>query len=228
MDAYRRFLGERGGRLRAARGPAGAAAPPAAAGRAAEPAVRAAAARAEAIAWARGAAADAGAVYVDTETTGVAGHDEVIEIAIVGNDGRTLFQSLLRPSRPIPPAVVAVHGITDADVAHAPTLAEVAAELRGWLEERMVIAYNASFDSRLIEQSCRIHRLPVPAARYECAMRRYASFAAVAGARGGYRWHKLEQAVRTFGQPPGGHRAAADALATRHVVLGMAACGEEG
>lgn len=228
MDAYRRFLRERDGRLRAARGSAGVVARPAAGGRAATAAIPTRSPRAEAIAWARAVAADADAVYVDTETTGIAGHDEVIEIAIVGNDGRTRFQTLLRPTRPIPPAVIAVHGITDADVAHAPTLPEVAAELRQWLEGRLVVVYNAPFDSRLIGQSCARYGLPVPAARYDCAMRRYASFAAVAGPRGGYRWHKLEQAVRAFGQPPGGHRAAADALATRHVVHGMAACRDDG
>ena len=38
-----------------------------------------------------------------------------------------------------------------------------------------------------------------------------------------YRFQKLERAVLAFGAEPGGHRAAADAIACRAVVLGMAA-----
>jgi hypothetical protein len=38
-----------------------------------------------------------------------------------------------------------------------------------------------------------------------------------------YRFQKLERAVLDFGAEPGGHRAAADALACRVVVMGMAA-----
>lgn len=233
MDAYRRFLRERDGRLRAARPAAAPALPTArradnglAAGTPpADPAARRDAARARAVVWAVGAAADDRVVYVDTETTGCGAGDEVIEVAVVGNDGAILFETLLRPRRPIPRAVIAVHGITDADVAGAPTLPEVYDRLHAVLAGRLVVVYNAPFDRRLVEQTCRLYGAAPPPAAYECAMRRYADFAgaAHAGGRGGYRWHKLEQAVRAFGADPGGHRAAADALACRAVVHGMAA-----
>ena len=230
MDAYRRFLRERDGRLRGAMRASAGALPT---GDSDVPAVpspvgagqRSALARARAAAWAAAIAADRRAVYVDTETTGCGASDEVIELAAVGNDGAVLFQTLLRPRRRIPPAVVAVHGITDAHVAGAPTLPEVRDALWDVLAGRLVVVYNAPFDRRLIEQTCRLYGAEPPPATYECAMRRYAEFAAVGhvGGRGGYRWHKLEQAVRAFGAAPGGHRAAADALACRAVVHGMAA-----
>jgi DNA polymerase-3 subunit epsilon len=231
MDAYRRFLRERPGRLRAAMpAPAPAAPPVPRPGRAAvapevvDPAARRAAARSAAVAWAAAVAEDPRAVYVDTETTGCGAGDEVIELAVVGNDGTVLFETLLRPRRPIPAAVVAVHGITDADVAGAPTLPEVRPALLAALAGRLVVVYNAPFDRRLIEQTCRLYGGEPPAAAYDCAMRRYADFAGVAhpSGRGGYRWHKLERAVLAFGAAPGGHRATADALACRAVVHGMA------
>jgi hypothetical protein len=55
-------------------------------------------------------------------------------------------------------------------------------------------------------------------------MRKYAGFYGNwdAGKRW-YRFQKLERAVLAFGAEPGGHRAAADAIACRAVVLGMAA-----
>ena len=55
-------------------------------------------------------------------------------------------------------------------------------------------------------------------------MRKYAGF--YGDWDPGKRWHrfqKLERAVLAFGAEPGGHRAAADAIACRAVVLGMAA-----
>ncbi len=231
MDAYRRFLRERPGRLRAAmpapiaptvpRPGREAVASPAAG----DPAAHRAAARSAAVAWAAAVASDPRSVYVDTETTGCGAGDEVIELAVVGNDGAVLFETLLRPRRPIPAAVVAVHGITDAHVAGAPTLPDVQAALIAALSGRLVVVYNAPFDRRMIEQTCRLYGAPPPPAAYDCAMRRYADFAGVAhpSGRGGYRWHKLEKAVLAFGAAPGGHRATADALACRAVVHGMAA-----
>ena len=236
MDAYRRFLRERDGRLRAAM-PVPASAPVPALPReersrpraVVDPAERRSAARAAAATWAAAVAADPRVVYVDTETTGCGAADEVIELAVVGNDGAVLFETLLRPRRPIPPAVIAVHGITDAEVAGAPTLPEVQAAVMAALAGRLVVVYNAPFDRRMIEQSCRLYGADPPAAAYECAMRRYADFAGVphASGRGGYRWHKLEKAVLAFGASPGGHRAAADALACRAVVHGMAGWRED-
>lgn len=223
MDAYRRFLRERDARPRPGAGLTERTAPP--------PDRRdPIAARRAAAAWAARIAADPEVMYLDTETTGGAAHDEVIELALVDNAGSTRFETLIRPRRPIPREVIAVHGITDAHVADAPTLPEVAELLHGWLHGRTLVVYNAPFDRRMVMQSCAGYGCPAPNAVWECAMRRYADFAGEwNAAKGGYRWHRLERAVRAFGEPPGGHRAAADALACRHVVHGMAAWrGDEG
>lgn len=72
-------------------------------------------------------------VFFDLETTGVRiGKDRIVQIGVVRLDPdgtRTSWQTLVQPGMPIPPEASAVHGITDADVADAPTLDEVAAEL---------------------------------------------------------------------------------------------------
>ena len=90
-------------------------------------------------------------VVVDTETTGMspaAGH-VLVEVAVVvvedGAIGAT-WSSLVRPGRPIPPDAAAVHGITDAMVAGAPTPAEVAAELRRRCGEDIIAFHNGPFD----------------------------------------------------------------------------------
>lgn len=182
-----------------------------------------AAGRAAAIAWAKGLAEDPAVVFLDTETTGLGGGAEVVDLAVVDGSGRIVLETLVRPMAAIPIEATAIHGIGDADVAAAPTWPEVHDALCRLLAERTVVVYNAAFDRRLVGQCGARHGLALPEVRWECAMLAYAGYRAEAGGRGRLlRWHKLEQAVLAFGAEPGGHRAAADALACRAVVLGMA------
>src|SRR5207248_10881608 len=67
---------------------------------------------------------------LDVETTGLdcmAGH-EIIEVAVVAFEPSGIeerWSSLVKPSRPIDPESIRVHGIRDADVAGAPSMAVV-------------------------------------------------------------------------------------------------------
>jgi DNA polymerase-3 subunit epsilon len=71
--------------------------------------------------------------FFDLETTGTRiGRDRIVQIGIIRlqPDGeRERYQTLVNPGMPIPPEATAVHGITDADVADAPALDEVAREI---------------------------------------------------------------------------------------------------
>ena len=175
-----------------------------------------------AVAWAANLAGNPNAVYLDTETTGLGAEDEIIDIAVIRFDGEVLLDTLVRPTRPIPAAASAVHGLTDADVAVAPSWDAVYPALLELVRGQVVVVYNADFDRRLVGQCCGRWGLVELVADWQCAMRAFAEFCGEPG-RGGYRWHPLERAVRTFGAMPGGHRALADARACRAVVLGMAA-----
>jgi DNA polymerase III epsilon subunit-like protein len=181
-------------------------------------------ARAKAIAWSIEVANDPRVVYLDTETTGFGARAEIVDIALVNATGRVVFESLVRPTRRIPREVIAIHGITDADVADAPDWADVYQDVLPLLEGRRIVVYNVTFDRQMVTQSCSQYDLTAPAADWDCAMRRYAGFfGSWDSDKRWYRFQKLERAVLTFGAEPGGHRAAADALACRTVVLGMAA-----
>jgi DNA polymerase-3 subunit epsilon len=147
----------------------------------------------------------------------------VIDIAVVAADGRVLLDTLVRPTQPIPAAASRVNGIRDADVGTAPHWLDVHAVLVPLLEARRVIVYNAAFDRRMVAQTCGRHDLRVPDAMWDCAMLGYARFRGEMNAsQRGYRWHRLDHAVLSFGATPGGHRALGDALACRQVVAGMA------
>jgi len=108
-------------------------------------------------------------------------------------------------------------------VARAPDWQDIYDEICRILQDRRVIVYNVSFDREMVAQSCTQYGLSAPSAEWECAMKKYAGFHGSWDIKKRwYRFQKLEHAVLTFGSEPGGHRAAADALACRIVVLGMA------
>src|SRR5690242_16597721 len=72
-----------------------------------------------------------GYAVFDCETTGTDPNaDEIVELALILLDREGLetgrFSSLVRPSSPIPEEATAIHGISDKDVAGAPTFAELA------------------------------------------------------------------------------------------------------
>jgi DNA polymerase-3 subunit epsilon len=76
-------------------------------------------------------------VVLDLESTGLnPRYDRIIEIGAIRlfPDGRQeRFEQRVNPERPIPSPAAAVHGITDADVAQAPTFREIAGRLVSFL-----------------------------------------------------------------------------------------------
>lgn len=179
--------------------------------------------RREVIAWAVATSENRRTIYLDTETTGLDGSAEIIEISAIDFQGNLLLDTFVRPQEPIPHDAEAIHGISNTMVAGGPQWPEVYAELAAILSQSATVVYNAEFDFRMVNQMNRRHNLSVRRESWQCAMQRYSGFAGVWNAyRSNYLWHKLDQAVATFGHPPGGHRALSDALACRLVVKGIA------
>jgi DNA polymerase-3 subunit epsilon len=99
-------------------------------------------------------------VCVDLEATGVwAGHDRIVQIAAASifPDGRvSTWSSLVNPEQPIPPSATAIHGISDAMVAGAPTFARLAPTVGALLSGCDLAGYNVErFDRRLLAAECR-------------------------------------------------------------------------
>ncbi|MCO5177634.1 MAG: 3'-5' exonuclease [Thermomicrobiales bacterium] len=185
-------------------------------------------ARAAATAWATAIAARNDVVFLDTETTGLDGRAEIIEIAVTDMAGQPLLDTLVCPDNPIPNDATRIHGITNRMVVAAPKWPQVYAQLTPLIAGRTVIVYNADFDRRLVQQMNQRFRLHMSNDDWQCAMKQYSQFAGVWHERyGGYRWHKLDAAAEAFGLSAGGHRALGDALACRAVVCGMAASASE-
>jgi DNA polymerase III subunit epsilon len=140
-------------------------------------------------------------VVLDTETTGINNSAQIVQLAILAHDGTVVMDTLLKPTIPIPPDATAIHRISNADVQHAPTMAEASVQERfiSAIQGRDVIIYNADYDLRLLRQSLAAYGDQLSwessAQSWACAMLAYAEFRGEQGRRPGeWRWHSLGKA----------------------------------
>jgi DNA polymerase-3 subunit epsilon len=100
--------------------------------------------------------------FVDLETTGTrAAVDRITEIGVVrvdtdhgGTSTINEWSTLVDPEVPIPPAIQALTGITDAMVARAPTFSTIVRDLTSLLDGCVFVAHNARFDLGFLKHAC--------------------------------------------------------------------------
>jgi DNA polymerase-3 subunit epsilon len=178
--------------------------------------------RQSSIAWAQAILSDPEVVFLDTETTGLDGLSEVIEIAIVDRAGMVLVDSLIKPTAGIPAEATVIHGIKDEDVASAPSWNDLFPAIASACCERRVVVYNAEFDYRLVGQSCTRAGLRPIEPHFHCAMQAFTLFHSAPVRHGRPRYLPLKFAASSFQLTVPEHRALGDALACLGVVRGMA------
>jgi DNA polymerase-3 subunit epsilon len=106
--------------------------------------------------------------FFDLEATGLNKRmDRIVSIAILryspGNPFPLPIHYLVNPTIPIPAEATAIHHITDADVAEAPTFAELAGAIAGDLENCDLAGYNIlGFDIPLLAEEFARARVPFP------------------------------------------------------------------
>ncbi|SEG94152.1 Exonuclease [Thermomonospora echinospora] len=146
--------------------------------------------------WAATVLADPDTVILDTETTNLV-NAYAVQIAVMAVDGTLLLDTLLNPETPISAGATDIHGITDADVADAPTFTDIADRLTEALDGRRVVIYNREFDKDVLRRELDRHhrrtdladapdslRKAHPATQawmrrpraWECAMEQYAAW----------------------------------------------------
>lgn len=168
-------------------------------------------------------------LLLDTETTGKLEHRgfQIVEVAIVNQDGQVLYQSLCKPDIAMPSSAAEVSGITDAQLASAPTFTQIWPSLVQMLAstEAPIYTWNADFDRQALLLTAKRFQLPVPAAisdknRWRCAMKLHARwYGEWSNGKNDYRYQSLEWACTELGIEEGGyHRAIGDALNALRVL----------
>jgi DNA polymerase-3 subunit epsilon len=164
---------------------------------------------------------------VDVETTGMRalGSDRITEIAVVvvcGGRREVVFDSLVNPGRPIPPAIRAITNISDEMVRAAPTFAEVCDRVVEALAGRVFVAHNARFDWNFLSAEVRRARdLALDGPRL-CTVRLARRLVKGIVSCG------LDSLTHWFGFSNGSrHRAAGDALVTAELLERLLALARE-
>ena len=133
------------------------------------------------------------------------------------------FSSLVKPSRPIPPFITSLTGITPAMVADADPIGAVLECFMEWSglgaqDSPVLVAHNASFDVGFLRRAARACARPWPRVRVVDTL----ALARLALPRPLVRNHKLGTVASYFGTATvPEHRALGDARATAEVLRGF-------
>lgn len=144
--------------------------------------------------WAQNLLAKGRFYILDTETTGIGPGDEIIQLGIINPNSEVVLDTLLKPANPIPFGATRVHGIDDKAVVDAPLFKTLYAQISGIVAGETIIAYNADFDRKMLDQTCSRYGLPsVRTGKWDCAMKWYAKYYGKWKNRG-YQWQSLSAA----------------------------------
>ncbi len=165
-------------------------------------------------------------VFVDTETTGLSYNDEIIEIAVVSENGEVLLDTLIKHTSraEISKEAWSVHGIKKRHLKKSPSWDEIYPQFLEAVDGKNILTYNASFDQKLINQTCDAWDLPNPSNKYLCVMKAYAAHVGKYKSdeyRTQYKWWKLEDAIFVYPECAIGgtpHRALVDCEQTRRLT----------
>ena len=160
-------------------------------------------------------------VVVDVETTGTRAWsgDRITEIAAVvvrNGEVRDVFETLVNPQRSIPPYISALTNITWAMVKDAPVFRDVCDELLSVMQGHVFVAHNSAFDWRFVTSEVARASGRRLDGRQLCTVRLARKLLPHLRSR------SLDHVAHHYGvEITARHRAAGDAVATAHVLLGL-------
>ena len=104
-------------------------------------------------------------LILDTETTGLDENDRIIELCIMDLKGNVRYSSLFNPGKDgIRPEASVINGITEEMVADKPLFIEEINKFVHLLEGKILIAWNAPFDRKVLNRELRsVFTMPLQA-----------------------------------------------------------------
>src|SRR5688572_21099193 len=164
---------------------------------------------------------------VDVETTGGSpvGGDRITEfcaVTVANGQIAGVFETLINPQRPIPPAVTRLTRITWEMVRHAPTIRDVAPRIADVLRGHLFVAHNAAFDWRFV--SSELSRY----AGQEIVGEKLCTVKLARAVVPAIRRRSLDSLAFFYGiENHARHRAGGDALATAKVLIRLLAAARD-
>lgn len=161
-----------------------------------------------------------GFLALDLETTGLdRGRDNIVSLAMipfVGGAPAPGYVTLVHPGRAIPARATAIHGLTDAMVADAPSTDRVLGEVDALLDHRIIVGHGVDFDLAILDRARRASGRP---ALHNVALDTQRLTAAL---RPGWLEYSLESVAAHLGvEVVGRHTAAGDALTAGRMLLAL-------
>ena len=158
-------------------------------------------------------------LILDTETTGLDQDAEIVEVAVCDLNGAVIFESLAKPLHPIPDDVIEIHGITNEMVSDAPSWPDVWNRIQPLLSNKIILIYNAAFDTRMIYNNRHRHDLPKHGLKTECIMQNYAKYQGnYSHYHKNFTWISLHDATEDWSIDTQSHRAASDCIASPELI----------
>lgn len=115
-------------------------------------------------------------VILDTETTGLTDEDVVIQIGVIDLRGTVLLDTLVYSERESDPVSLKIHSISAADVKKAPMFCDVYKKLCSVTDGKVVLMYNADFDSKLLMQTACVNGVDLKPMASICVMEIYTDY----------------------------------------------------
>lgn len=117
---------------------------------------------------------DVSFAVIDVETTGAKAGNQIIEISLIFIDNLAItdkFTSLVKPKTKIPDNISFLTGIYDEDVENAPFFEEISYKISEYLRDRIIIAHNALFDIKALNDEFSRIDFPPLENKYICTLR---------------------------------------------------------
>jgi len=119
---------------------------------------------------------------LNIESTGTNETAEIIQISITQANEKLLFNEIIKPSQDIEEAATYVHGLRNDMLKNYRTWKEIAPEIKKILKNKIIYAYKADFDKRLIQQSSLIYNVDFDVNDYNFMnTKEYTNLAHIAG-----------------------------------------------
>ncbi len=92
-------------------------------------------------------------LVLDTETTGLNNHDQIIELSILSSRGEIIYNQRYKPTVPISDGAYRCHGINLHDLENEPSFEVDACEIKRILLNNNIVIFNASYDINILRST---------------------------------------------------------------------------